>query len=67
MYLMHVGHRRTLTDIGEIFERDRTTVAHACARIEDMRDDRAFDADVCRLEALVGKFVPAYRTRHHAG
>ncbi|HEY8595605.1 MAG TPA: helix-turn-helix domain-containing protein [Devosiaceae bacterium] len=67
MYLLHVVHRRTLTDIGEIFDRDRTTVAHACARIEDMRDDRIFDADVSRLETLVGESLAVSRTERHAG
>lgn len=55
MYLTHVGLSRTLTDVGEIFGRDRTSVAHACARIEDMRDDPAFDDEVAGLEAIVDR------------
>lgn len=53
MYLAHVVHGETLTAIGLAFRRDRTTVSYACALIEDMRDDPAFDADVTRLEMLV--------------
>lgn len=50
MYLSHVVFGRTLTEIGAAFGRDRTTVSYACALIEDMRDDPAFDAEVTRLE-----------------
>ena len=51
MYLSHVVLGRNLTEIGDAFGRDRTTVAHACAVIEDMRDDADFDAEVSALEA----------------
>ena len=55
MYLCHVVLGRSLADIGAVFGRDRTTVSHACAVIEDMRDDPAFDEEVSgyerRLEA----------------
>jgi len=50
MYLSHVVLGRSLTEIGDAFGRDRTTVAHACAVIEDLRDDPAFDAEVSALE-----------------
>lgn len=47
MYLAHVSLGMSLADVGELFGRDRTTVAHACARIEDSRSagrlDRLFD------------------------
>lgn len=50
MYLAHVVLRRSLTEIGNAFGRDRTTVSHACALIEDMRDDPAFDEEVSAFE-----------------
>lgn len=50
MYLMHVVLGRIYLDVGRFFGRDRTTVSHACAVIEDMRDDPQFDAEVARLE-----------------
>ncbi|MBY0225394.1 MAG: chromosomal replication initiator DnaA [Hyphomicrobium sp.] len=53
MYLAHVACGQSLTDVGRIFARDRTTVAHACARIEDLRDDRRFDRVLDLLEAIV--------------
>ena len=53
MYLSHVVLGRTLTEIGDAFGRDRTTVSHACGVIEDMRDDPAFDAEVTALERRI--------------
>lgn len=59
MYLAHVSCGLTLTDVGLIFARDRTTVAHACAVIEDRRDDPVFDRALELMEwiipALVGR------------
>lgn len=51
MYLTHVGFGLNLTEVGACFERDRTTVRHACGLIEDRRDQPAFDLAVCALEA----------------
>ena len=50
MYLCHVILGETLTSVGHAFGRDRTTVSHACALIEDMRDDPQFDQAVSDLE-----------------
>ncbi len=50
MYLSHVVAGQTLTEIGERFHRDRTTVAHACRLIESRRDDPSFDRIVELLE-----------------
>jgi chromosomal replication initiation ATPase DnaA len=53
MYLAHVVCRLSLTKVGEMFSRDRTTVAHACTLIEDRRDDRGFDRTLDLLEAVL--------------
>src|SRR5690606_23857078 len=52
VYLVHVLLERSLTDVGRCFGRDRTTIAHACSRIEDQRDDGDPDYElmVSRLE-----------------
>ncbi|MFD1252775.1 MULTISPECIES: helix-turn-helix domain-containing protein [Devosia] len=50
MYLAHVVFGESLARVGVAFGRDRTTVSHACAQIEDLRDDPSFDAEICRLE-----------------
>ncbi len=53
MYLAHVACGLSLTDVGRTFRRDRTTVAHACAVIEDRRDDPMFDRALDLLEWMV--------------
>lgn len=50
MYLAHVGKGLPLRLVGQMFRRDRTTVAHACAAIEDRRDDQTFDQALCWIE-----------------
>ena len=53
MYLAHVGCGLSLTETGRLFQRDRTTVAHACGVIEDRRDDPIFDRALDLLEWAV--------------
>lgn len=55
MYLTHVVLRRTYAEVGDIFGRDRTTVSHACARVEDLRDLPDFDAELARLETAIAE------------
>lgn len=43
MYLTHVIFGISLSEVGRLYGRDRTTASHACQRIEDRRDDPAFD------------------------
>jgi hypothetical protein len=57
MYLAHVSCGLTLTDVGQIFARDRTTVAHACAVIEDRRDDPVFDRALELMEWIIPSLV----------
>ena len=59
MYLAHVGCGLSLTETGRLFDRDRTTVSHACGIIEDRRDDPLFDRALDLLEWA----VPALATR----
>ncbi|RUT31027.1 chromosomal replication initiator DnaA [Arsenicitalea aurantiaca] len=49
MYLMSTLLDKSLTETGRVFGRDRTTVAHACALIEDLRET-AFDAELDPIE-----------------
>ncbi len=53
IYLAHVCFDLPLARAASAFGRDRTTGAHACKRVEAMRDDRSFDQAVARLEAVV--------------
>jgi hypothetical protein len=50
MYLAHVVCGLTFAEVSRIFGRDRTTVAHACAIVEDRRDDIVFDRCLDYLE-----------------
>lgn len=52
MYVCHVALRISLSEIGEAFGRDRTTVGHACHVVEDRRDDDAFDDFVAAVERI---------------
>ncbi len=53
LYLAHVGCGLTLAQSGRLYGRERTTAAHACAVIEDRREDSGFDRLICVLEAAV--------------
>ena len=50
MYLTHVVFGVSLTAVGDEFHRDRSTVSHACRKIEWRRDIPAFDRKLSRLE-----------------
>lgn len=53
MYLAHVQGGLSYTEIGKLFARDRTTVAHACCVIENRRDNAAFDRTIDLLECAL--------------
>jgi hypothetical protein len=57
MYVTHVSCGMSLTDVGALFSRDRTTVSHACAVIEDQRDDPVFDRVLEMLEWIVPELL----------
>jgi chromosomal replication initiation ATPase DnaA len=59
MYLAHVVCGLSLTAVGALFQRDRTTVAHACGVIEDRRDDPDLDARIEHLEHAVASLIDA--------
>lgn len=56
MYLAHVHFGLTLSQVGRNFGRDRTTVAYACARIEDSRDDPRVESVLACLEAALDRW-----------
>src|SRR5690242_4444299 len=53
MYLCHVAFELSLSRVAVAFQRDRSTVAHACHMIEDRRDNDTFDAWIDALEAML--------------
>ncbi len=54
MYLAHVSCGMTLTDVGTMFGRDRTTVSYGCLKVEYRRDDPILD----RTLDLLGWALP---------
>jgi len=63
MYLAHVVCGLSLTKVGTLFARDRTTVAHACSAVEDRRDDPELDARLEHLERAVASLIDALFSR----
>jgi chromosomal replication initiation ATPase DnaA len=53
MYLCHTSLSLPLQSIGRMYRRDPRSVAHACARIEDKRDERMFDWLLSTLEEVI--------------
>ncbi|MCA0400611.1 MAG: chromosomal replication initiator DnaA [Proteobacteria bacterium] len=62
IYFAHVFFAANLTRAGRMVGRDRTTARHACARIEDWRDDadidRAFNLFEPALRVWLETFIP---------
>lgn len=59
MYLSHVVLSVPYRTIARAFGRDRTTVVHACAVVEDRRDDLGYDRFVERCErCVIAVFAP---------
>ncbi len=50
MYVAHVWLALSLSEVGRRFDRDRTTVAHACRVVEERRDDPRIDRLVSAIE-----------------
>jgi len=65
--LAHVGCGVSLTEVGHLFERDRTTVSHACGLVEDGRDDPDFDYRLNHLERAVSCRLDALSMRQGRG
>ncbi|MGD9658085.1 MAG: helix-turn-helix domain-containing protein [Methylocystis sp.] len=53
VYLHHVALGASVSGCAQAFARDRATIRHACATIEDLRDDPLFDASAARLESAL--------------
>lgn len=66
MYLAHVAFEMSLSRVAYAFERDRSTVAHACRVIEDRRDASDFDARIAALEEAL-RLTPAPAAPARAG
>ena len=61
MYLAHVHLGLSLSQVGRNFGRDRTTVAHACARVEDCRDNSQTERILGCLEMAIDRWHRGFR------
>ncbi|MBD8893533.1 chromosomal replication initiator DnaA [Labrenzia suaedae] len=53
MYIAHVVLELSRSEVARRYNRDRSTVAHACRTIEERREDPEFDRLVKSIEGLV--------------
>ena len=53
IYLAHTGFGLSFSRLAPLFRRDRASLRHACARVEDWRDRASLDAALDRLEAAL--------------
>lgn len=66
MYICVVVLSFKMPDVGMAFGRNRSTVRHACMRVEDQRDHPQFDQMVERIEKLVSIVFANPEVRHAA-
>ena len=59
VYLAHVHLQWSLARTAVAFARRRSTISYACRQVEDMRDDRAFDAKLTLMEGVVSQLPDA--------
>ena len=53
IYVAHTTFSVPYREAAAYFQRDRTTIAHACKTIEDQRDDQHSDKKIAQIENLV--------------
>lgn len=58
MYLAHVAFAMSLSRVGQVFGRDRSTVAHACHLMEERREDAGVDEWLDALETALASAPP---------
>ncbi|MER2605241.1 MAG: helix-turn-helix domain-containing protein [Siculibacillus sp.] len=56
MYVAHVWFAMSLSEVGRRFERDRTTVSHACRIVEERREDPRIDRVVAAIESAADQW-----------
>lgn len=66
MYLLHTALSAPYGEVARTFGRDRTTVSHACALVEDLRDDPVWDSTIGELESLLSSIAPLFAPAREA-
>lgn len=67
MYLAHVALGETYSRIGRAFGRDPSTARHACARVEDRREEAGLDRLLGHLEWASALFQTSLSTAAPGG
>jgi chromosomal replication initiation ATPase DnaA len=57
MYLVYVVLGRPQDEVGRLFGRQRSTVAHACHVIEDQRETVEIEEEIARIEARFAQML----------
>lgn len=63
IYLLHTGIGLSLNQVAPLFKRDRTTAAHACRKIEELRDNSEIDTMLGHLERGLEAWRHAFQAR----
>lgn len=58
-YLAHIVYGMNFTDISQMAARDRTSIAHGCNRVEDLRDTSEHDRALYFAELALQEFFNA--------
>lgn len=64
MYLAHVVYSLSYNAVGACFERERSTVVHACSVVEDARDDPQFEVRLEKLEDRMRRLSAVRKIGH---
>lgn len=59
IYLAHVVGQLTLNEAAACFQRDRSTISHACINVEDRRDSPVFDLQMDYMETRLRERIRA--------
>lgn len=62
MYLINTSLSQSFVEVAEFYQRDRTTVSHACSVVEELRDIAEFDARLSELEKTIATVLTLLRT-----
>jgi hypothetical protein len=60
IYLLHIAFGLDPAALGRLVGRDRATVVHACAVVEDRRDDSRFDSALGILEPSLRRWAARF-------
>jgi chromosomal replication initiation ATPase DnaA len=58
-YLAHIVYGMNFTDIGLLAARDRTSIAHGCKKVEDLRDAKSDDRALHFAELALQSYFSA--------